>query len=572
MVFDPVPNLTALSYRRAPLVSSTLDPKTVPSGFPMAIWSNQWARYRRYWDWFTGDVLDEMVPSGVNGKKSIHKYPLRINPIFNFAWKHAAILLGEEVTDTPYAFAKMNCTPKTPLDDKDAFEESDKKLARVCRNVVNEVWAHSHGRSIQMENAVLQQFLGGCVFQVKYHGPRSKKRKQLRIPVSVKNVLPDFFVPIWNGEDFWDLTEAYVVYRIPRHVALTEYPYHYKVSVNDDPLAGQGINTNTTSASDWVVYCEHWQRDEYSIYLDGRPLKEVYSEPGFKPVEVVYDHLNNPFGFVPFVYIPHIRSGDFHGFSMVDDLAGQIIELNARMTDVGDNMRDTVKRRRYATDLSRNSKQIQLDDGTWATDLGPTNITTKATPRVSTEDPAVMSDALANYPQMLWDQLLRDGNLSNISFGEDDVSQRSAIALAMRMFPTTAHSRAERTFWTEGLILIAHMILRICVIKKDEIGDFKLDIPEDFERLILLAVDWLPQIPRDREQQVNEMILRKAQGLVSLETALKTLGDSDYISEEVERIRRDLMFQAQLSSMGATPGKNAPSKITSPEATDGMDD
>lgn len=556
-------NLTGLSNRRAPLMQAAMDGKKAPAGFPISIWSSQTARYNRYWDWFTGEELDAVTASTVENKKPQLKYPLHINIINNFAWKHAAILMGDEATDTAYAFAKTNVTPKAPLSGEDMYSEEDKNLARTCRNIVNEVWAESNGRAIQMENAVLTQFLGGCVFQVVYHNKYSEQAKRRRIPVTIKNILPDFFVPIWNGEDFWDLSEAYVIYRIPAHVAYQEYPEHYK---------DQAV---VSGAGQYVIYCEHWKRATYSIYLDGKPLKvatEAPLNPKFPDGEKIrvvteYKEVANVFGFVPFVYIPHIRAGEFYGYSMVDDLEGITKELNGRMADVGDAVRDTVKRKRWAVDLDQNPKPINLGMGAWAINLGRTNPGTKATPTIKLEDAPPMSDSLTVYPEALWDFALRLGHLSNIAFGEDDVSQRSAIALAMRMFPTTAHSRAERTFWTDGLTVIAKMILRICAIKPDEIPAGVV-IPLDFERHVMFAVDWLAQIPRDREQQVNEMILRNQSNLVSMSTALETFGDSDYISEEVERIRADMEYKASLEMKAS----KAEEKITSPVADDSMED
>lgn len=557
MYYPGLQTLPGVDDRRSPnTVVFQIDEKHVPTSFPMALWAMQTARYFEYWSWFNGQTLNEKQEIGTDGKTRM-KYPLGINPVRNFARKHAAILLGEEAFDTPYPLVKTVVTPKpsvtdVEVDDQDqaktTVNSDDKKWAQISQNIVNNVWAQSNGRALQMENAVLSQFLGGCIFQLSWEPWR---KDEYEIPIFIKNIPPDFFLPVWRTDDYFDLLEAFVVYRIPSHVARELYGYE-----------GQ--------AHTYVTYCEHWTRTKYSIYLDGQPISS-----GRTGAEFLYKDVPNPFGIVPFVYIPHAREGNFYGSSIVEDIRGLVRELNARAADLGDSIKDTVHRKRYTRDLSVDPKPKQLDRGVFAINLGNTNITTKAQPDVWTEDPPVLSDGLASFPGYLWSQLLREGQMGDIAFGEDEGSQRSALTLAFRMWPSTAHARTERTFWTDGLNAIAKMILKMCVVKSREL---KLALPPDLLRRVQLSQDWLPQIPRDREQQVNEVVLRFQAGLLSPQKALEMLGDVRDIEAEIELIKDWQTFQASLQ-VQQEPGQNgesgasggtAETQITSPIATSGL--
>jgi hypothetical protein len=88
--------------------------------------------------------------------------------------------------------------------------------------------------------------------------------------------------------------------------------------------------------------------------------------------------------------------------------------------------------------------------------------------------------------------------------------------------------------------------------------------------------DWLPMIPRDREQAVNEVILRFQSGLLSPEQALNMLGDVDYIDDEIKKIMAWQVFQAQLAAASKPAsddnksGGGAQTIMQTPVVTDGL--
>jgi hypothetical protein len=517
--------------RRVSEVPAIFDAGTdsvIAGKFPSKTWTEQSTRYREYWRWFTGQALAEISGTTEDGEP-IYRFPLQMNPIRNFSRKHAAVLLGEGI-DGRGAFVRAVVEPSLPFNEEPPSDE-DKKTAQVLTNIINEVWDSSDGRALQMENAILSQFLGGCVFQVEY----VPEREDLVIPLRIKNVIPDFFLPVWNNDDPWDLLEAYVIYRIPAAAAKVQYGV---VIDGDMPYA---------------TYLEHWSKKSYSIYINGQPVKSVYHR-GKISAEVVFKDVENPFGFVPFVYIPHLREGGFYGSSMVDDIKGLVLELNSSYADLGDSVKETIRRRRYVSNVHGGPRMRQVGEGNWFVDLGITPASSRHEPKITIEDPPTLSPGMASYPDKVWEALLREANLADVFFGKDEGSQRSALTLAFRMLPTTSHIRAERSFWESGLEKVGRMILKACSAQpeiKRRLSKLGISIPADFMHRFVITQDWPPMIPRDREQEVNEIILRNSAGLISPQLAMQKFGDVSNIDDEMKNITEWKKSLYELDNQGA---------------------
>lgn len=516
----------------------------LPAGFPMTEWMMQSQRYLKYWKWFDGTYIEETTDT-TKGNDPVYKFPLRINAIRNFARKHATVLLGEEVFDSPEPLIKTVISPRKFLSNA-VVEDEETALAQFLQSVVNEVWQSSNGRALQSENAVLTQFLGGCVFGIKY----VPWEEDLAIPIIIENIMPDFFLPVWSKDDYYNLLEAWIVYRVPARVAALEWK-------------------TTLSNQTYALYVEHWTQDSYSIYIDNEPLTDQYG--------VTYKDLKNIWGFVPFVYIPHLREGNFYGPSIVEDIEGLVKEYNARMADQGDAIRKTVHRIRYAYNINRTPVSRLIGNNVRVIDLGHESPAQKNPPKVYAEDPPSLSDSLMSFSDDLWAQLMREASLGPIAFGEDEGSQRSALTLAFRMWPTTSHARMERTFWTDGLNRIGFMLLKmIAIIQanktfKETMSALPLTVPLDFYKNYRLSQDWLPQIPRDREQMVNEIIIRYQSGLLSIDSALQSFGDIRNVKNEKDLILQWKEAVAKIQAQNAPPAakedKGADVKLTTPVAS-----
>lgn len=525
--------------RAAGAFSAFITEDKAPQGFPSPLWNAMQTRYYEYWRWFRGDVFNESDSKDDDGNP-VYIYPLAINTVRNFARKHAAILFGE-VPDSPVPLVRTLVSPKKPLNNKE-YSEADLNSARNAEGILNEVWMSSDGRAIQWEAGVLSQVLGGAVFQVCFDPWAGSEIEEKLIPITVKMWPADFILPVWDSSRFWNLLECYLVYRITSREAELRY------------------GVPSLGATGFCWYIEHWKRDTVSIYINQTPVTlDVNGVPTlFKDVE-------NPFGMVPFVYIPHQREGNFYGSSIVEDLRGLVKEYNFQMANMGDAIKETVERRRYMSNTTQ-PRVEWIGDDLKVINLGVSPPNAEYPPKVESEDPPTMSEGLVNFPTSLWNQILRDGAVSATSFGEDEGSQRSALTLAFRMWPATSHARVERTFWDVGLSKISRMILRICAVIGLDIDGYT--VPLDFNKRYQFSQDWNPQIPRDREQEVNEMVLRKQANLISVRRALERLGDTRNVDEEIEHIKEDMEFQASLQ-IKAEPANTS---IQEPVADSGLKD
>lgn len=521
-----------------------------PGSFPFKDWSHQSQAYARAWDWYLGKPLQE-AEGKTPGGQIIYKYPLQLNPLRTLARKHVGFLFGE-IEDENQLVVEPRIVPHAVFAEE-GFQERLRK-GKTLSGVVQTVLSQSNANALFQEAGTIAQFLGGVVFQLAY----TPLDQNMLIPLRIKSIIPDYFMPVW-ASDTYELLEAFVVYWLSSAVA--------------ERLFGE-----SPDYGDLNVYVEHWTPQEYSIYLNAKPLRQRIGGETF-----VYDRLPNPFGFVPFVYIPHLREGGFYGISHLPDVQMLVLEFNSRLGDLGDVLHQNANRLRYirnvfANDFSNASRQVELAPGVRAIDLGVEPPTAKHPPDVILEDAAAVPPALENLPERLFNQLMYDGLLSPIAFGIDEGSQRSALTLALRMWPSTSHARAERIFWTAGLKQLSHQILLACqrlpLVRRRLQQIISLSYTEDELAEYQAQPQWRPILPRDHEVQVNEIILRVQAGILSPETAIRMLGDVDDVDEELRRItewgKRQAELQAQVKMQSGAAGpqdQGAPTDTQKPVAS-----
>jgi hypothetical protein len=530
------------SYASA--AAAILNDKEMPEEFPFHLWSEQSARYQDYWSWFTGQRLAQDFGETKDGK-TVSKFPLQINVVRNAVRKLSALLFGE-APDTPAPLVKSVVKPKTSLLTGEA-NESLKKTAKFYQNILNEIWHQSHGNAIMYENGTMSQFLGGCYFKYEYAPP--ELRPDLRIPIIVKKLIPDFVMPIWNTEDEFELNEAWIVYRISKVAAKREY----------------GLELGSTFAN----YVEHWTKKSYSVHIEGKPLKARYHTPYGEHV-IDYSEQENPFGFVPIIYIPRLREGNFYGSSMVPDIAALTLEFNGRFADVGTLVHKLADRQWFGKNISGNPRPKQLDNGIWFTDLGMRVPSIGADPEVWAETAAEVSETLIKFNKSLGDQITKESNLADVAFGEVDGTQRSGETLKSLMWPATAIIRPQRNNWTTGKSRGDQMALDMLAAKGVVIEG--TPIPELTAKDYDISQDWLPILPKDREQTINEIVSLAGVDKISIEDAVSKRGDSDDNEEEVARIKKQMEEKAEMDKADppmqgvaatAPPNKKKPSSDTS---------
>jgi hypothetical protein len=278
--------------------------------------------------------------------------------------------------------------------------------------------------------------------------------------------------------------------------------------------------------SDPVVwYAEQWTRETHKILIDGNPATRNGRTLGG----------DNPFGFVPLTYIPHIRIGDFLGTNMIDNLKGIIRELNLRYGDYGDAVNEDAHTDIAIKNVPGSVAVKTLPNGVKVYDLG-----SKTALSGNEGDPdmfevssfAKASASMGDLVESIYSLYRRDSFVPAVADGEDEGSQRSGLTLAIRFWPLTSHVNLERIFWTVGLDVMETQILKM-LLKKQKEDNYGLS---DEHTRMRMKQKWAPMLPRDREIDVQEWTNRAAQDIAPIETLLENAGDIEDIEEAKAQI------------------------------------
>jgi hypothetical protein len=468
-------------------------------------------------------VLDETVQK--EGQK-IELYPVKINPFQSIVQKHAHFLFGQvEQSDRPLVSPRI--LPNSP---------GEKDVALHAEEVVNRVWWESSGRAIQWVNGALSQIYGGSVFKVAWE-PSDALRS---IPIRIEAPHPRYFVGRPDAADWTRLREAWIVKPISREEAA------------ENGWQSEGNNTSPP----WLV--EHWTQSRYEAQINGQPVKRFTKSGEWIEVSGA-----NEWGFVPVVYIPHVRVTGFYGENVIDTIKGIVKELNLRVADFGDAVTSDAHAYVGMRNIQGSPNVQQIAPGLFGVNVGSNpNITgSEADPDIWEIRKAVASDAMEKNVDMLYSLMRRLAFIPAVADGEDEGSQRSGLTLALRMLPLTGHVEIERIFWTAGLDLINRMVLKMLSIK----GANGITMRHAVQRV---KEEWAPILPRDREIIVQEVASLMTAKLGSPERLLEILG-VDNIPEEKKLIldfwKALMEMEAKITAANAPKGSTGtvPKKETS---------
>jgi hypothetical protein len=366
------------------------------------------------------------------------------------------------------------------------------------------------------------------------------------LPVRVVQVEPEFFLPIYSATDRWHLLEA----RLGRMIDAYEAQEIYGVDAGD---------------RDRVLYLETWTRGSYKITVDGKQAS-VIKYLGDRKVRIPLAG-NHGWGFVPFVYIPHEVVGQFYGVPIVHELANLLKEFNGRVADVGDAVRNSIERLIVLTNADPGDLKIKtLDAGVRVIATGKEMSGTQGK-RVDLVGSIDLPRGTTEYIDFLKKEAWHAMFTPAVAYGEDEGSQRSALTLAFRMWPLTSHIRSERSLWTEGWRVICDYVMRVLADKQvGDYGDLSEGTPWRVEPKHLghqISMDWAPMIPRDRESEINQLILRHQDEQLSTYGAMEKAGDIQDIDEELARVkeeREDRLKQEAKYTVSTGPGSSSASK------------
>jgi len=458
------------------------------------------AKFRKYFD---GSVFNETIPNTAGSDdKDIELYPVGINLVRMLCIAQADSLFGEW-GDEIVSFEPIQNLEVT---------DNHKNASLIMRDIL----IGSSAESLLWELALDANIYGGAAMKVSAEKSLVSKVKWRRIPL-------DTFFPIYDPQEIDNLLEVYIVSEITREQARIKY----------------GI----TSDKDTAVCVEHWTPMTYEYTVDG---KRIGAYSGI-----------NPWGFVPFEYLPRMRTTHWWGDSLTEEVMRVQDELNMRVADLGEAINFNAHPIKYGYNLPKkfNVKNYPVDPGMFW-DLGRV-IGSSPEPKVDVlEAKNPIPDGTFDYIQFVYDYGRVSTSSPPVAFGEDSSgSQRSGATLEIRMLSLIRAVRRQRAYVTSFLNRAARKSALILQQK-----DFE-DISKRALNAIIageMAPKYSPILPRDQAKLVDETIKRLTSmpPTLSLESAVKKLGEG---TSEVERIKEMLADDAlyERDTKGSVPGMNS---------------
>lgn len=540
--------VTGNKYSRAGMsLPPVVDRTNTPAGFPLDMWSDQINRMSSWWRWWRGDPFNEVIEEGTDTTPPVYRYPLRINTLRQICRIHNAMLWGRTRRNDG-TILQTRVLPPVSFTGEQKRDESMAGFATTAERILDFVWKQSNQSAILWEGGLLGQFLGGYYLQLmNLTGVRASV-----VPLGIKMVYPDFVLPIPNPDDPYELFEAYVTYRVSGAAAKQKF----------GPLSAK------QEKAGYVIYTQHWTRETYGEYIDGQPLVNTYAGVfNTKIIEIQHER-PNPFGFVPLVYIPRMRSGAFMGDPITPEIVGLMAEYNSRYGDLGDIVDQSAQNMWQGSNMASNPVWDKLADGTPFLNLGSKQPGPYSeNPTFEPKRPEQLSESTLKYPQQLRTDMYRESMTSPVTFGDDPGGgQRSGETLLIRMFPTLAMADASRAFADPGirrmeqyvLLAIARLKLKIPGVAKFEESDVSL---------LDITHVWNPSIPRDDDKDTNRRVTEVGGSTMSIYDAVAGRSDVEDVDREVARIWDDKERLAKMAA-AAKPVTEKPTAKEEPSESE----
>lgn len=468
-------------------------------------WEYMTQERKKYLKYFSGEVFTERVPPEAatdTSEETPLLYPVGINLVKMLVLAQADALFGEWEEDIVRFRVRQ--------------DEEETKGAEEAIRLHSKILNDNSAPSLFYELAVDRELYGGCA---------TKVSPDLSMPGLIKYSRVDLnsFFPIWDPDDPDILLEVYAAVKMNREQCRAKYGF--------DP------------GKDEVWRIEHWTPRTYENRIDDKRIE------AFSGV--------NPWGIVPFVYIPRMRTSSFYGDAITPDVMPIQDELNMRVADTGDAINYNAHPIRYGINMPRsfNSKNFPLGpEQFW--DLGKV-IGNSPSPEVGlVEAQNPVPEASFKYIDFIYDWSRTAASTPPIAFGEDPGGgQRSGRTLEIRMWPLLRASRRSRGYMASGLIRMMKMAAVILEQKKlENISQWAINRTRDGT----VVPDFWPLMPKDQAAIVDEVVklFSTKPPNISLETAQNILGRGP---AEVERILEMIDdpklkdFLMSVPALGTTP-------------------
>lgn len=431
--------------------------------------------------YYSGDIFRERIEVEVGENDAPLLYPVGVNLVKMIVLSLTDAAFGEwDDQRNVILFRPRSEEQRTA--DKDAIE------------LATQIMEDSNAASMLWELEFDRNLFGAGVLRVGFDLSCPSKVRWSRIPI-------DSFYPIFHPENPDQLVECWYVTEILPEQASTLY----------------GIPVDGESA---VRRVEHWTLQTYEVTINGKRV-DAYSGV-------------NPWGAIPFIYIPRVRTLDWWGESLADDIYAPQDEINMRLADAGEALNVHAHPVLYGTNLPRdfNTKNFPLSaSAMW--DLGRTRAGGD-TPEVGLlESKNPVSAATFEYIKFLYDWTRTSSSAPPIAFGEDNGGgQRSGVTLEIRLWPLLKAMRRSRGYLTAGLLQALQVTGRI--LKQKKFSGINPGAVEIFiNRQIIPAYN--PILPRDQSAIVDEVVklLSTNPPSISMESAQIALGRG---TQEVTKI------------------------------------
>lgn len=441
------------------------------------------AERRRY---LTGEVFSEKIVGDTPQPDDPELFPVGLNLVRVLCLAQADSLFGMWDEDI------MSFEPPQNRD----VDDGDKEAAELAQTILRS----SDANSMFWELAVDREVYGGSVLKITPAFGASMVPGYIRwsrMPI-------DSFFPVWDPDNLDHLLEVYAVIAMTREQALAKYSYR--------------------TDKDIVYRVEHWTEQIYENKIDDVRIDE-------------YSGLN-PWGFVPFEFIPRMRTTHYYGDSLTENIVRVHDELNMRIADLGESVNYNSHPIRWGYNLPKSFNTQNYPVGPnilW--DLGKT-LGASNPPEVGMlEAKNPLPTGTFDYIQFVYNWGLTSENTPPIALGLEETSQRTGISLEVKMYPLLKATLRSRGYFGSGVSRALAKSARMLDQKNISIangGATKRALKKLMSRELI--PHFFPVLPRDTAAITDRISkeLASTPPTISIESAVKELGHG---TSEVERIK-----------------------------------
>jgi len=482
-------------------------------------WRQRRSTARQLAEWYEGRPLDETEPiRDPETGTMLKRYPLRLNTPQLACDVHRDMTRGKIGEDILFLRAKVSRKNKIVGKKADLIEE-----------LINDgVWRPSRGGTLLNEAILSANIYGGVFFKLSWE----PWRRDLPYGLAIRSINTALVYPEWDPVDRWRFSELW---------------YGHEISAKDAKLR---YKVDTGGTAD-VLYMEHWTQNGFTITVNGQvPKMQRFpgDEEGY-PLDG-----ENKWDFIPFYYAPHERATGPWGRSQIEGSQELCREINARLVNISDYFRGLRGDIVYGTDIKGTLRVTEVDLGGSVlkiVDVGQTP------PMPNAKSPALhampspdIPPTYAQHPDRLGEWDMKFNRLSPSLFGMDDVQggRITGVAVAQRMWTTTAHTDTERLYMGTAKTVIDTDVVRLFGMEpfKEDLkaliegrkSDLQVpDIDEQDGYGVIITQSWPDPLPLDKEVQHRIMTDKFRAGVMSIDSYLRADGVTD-IDDEKKRIKQ----------------------------------